>query len=68
MGFIFSLQPSSLAQPRRQRSRAYKTRIRPNWFADNTRFWYRNDLADGVRQFIMVDALNGLRAAAFFNF
>ena len=22
----------------------YKARITPNWFAENTRFWYRNDL------------------------
>jgi dipeptidyl-peptidase-4 len=65
MGFFFSLQPSSLGQPRWQRSRVYKTSIHPHWFADNTRFWYRNDLADGAREFIMVDVLKGLRAPAF---
>lgn len=41
-----------------------KGRIEPNWFAGNSRFWYRNDLADGAREFIVVDAIAGTRAAA----
>lgn len=43
----------------------YKTQITPNWFADNTRFWYRNDLRGGEREFIVVDAGRGTRARAF---
>lgn len=45
--------------------RAYKTTITPHWFADNTRFWYRNDLRDGQREFILVDASKGVREPAF---
>ncbi|HJT78172.1 MAG TPA: prolyl oligopeptidase family serine peptidase [Gemmataceae bacterium] len=43
----------------------YKARITPHWFHDNTRFWYRNDLRGGTREFILVDAERGTRAAAF---
>ena len=42
-----------------------KDQIVPHWFDDNTRFWYRNDLAAGAREFIVVDAVKGTRAAAF---
>ncbi|MHC4351530.1 MAG: prolyl oligopeptidase family serine peptidase [Planctomycetota bacterium] len=60
---------SRLPQQRRRGprsgNRAYKTRIIPHWFAGNTRFWYRNDLRDGEREFIVVDASEGVRQQAF---
>ena len=43
----------------------YKTRIRAQWFADNQQFWYRNDLAEDAREFVLVDANEGTRTAAF---
>jgi dipeptidyl-peptidase 4 len=43
----------------------YRATITPHWFADNTRFWYGNNLADGTREFILVDAERGTRARAF---
>jgi dipeptidyl aminopeptidase/acylaminoacyl peptidase len=43
----------------------YKARITPHWFHNSTQFWYRNDLKDGAREFILVDALAGLRRPAF---
>lgn len=43
----------------------YRAEVRPHWFADSTRFWYRNDLADGAREFIVVDAERGTRERAF---
>ncbi len=46
-------------------NKVFKSRITPNWFADNTRFWYRNELADGMREFIVVDAVKGTRDPAF---
>jgi len=46
-------------------NRVYKDRVRPHWFADNTRFWYRNELRDGKREFILVDAEAGARRPAF---
>ena len=43
----------------------YKAQVTPNWFGDNTRFWYRNELAGGAREFILVDAERGTRQPAF---
>jgi len=61
--------PSTQARqrPSRRRSagRVYKTTITPHWFANDTRFWYRNDLRGGRREFVAVDAVKGVRAPAF---
>jgi dipeptidyl aminopeptidase/acylaminoacyl peptidase len=46
-------------------ARIYKDRVTPNWFANDTRFWYRNDLRGGGREFVLVDAEKGTRTAAF---
>ncbi|HKQ39081.1 MAG TPA: DPP IV N-terminal domain-containing protein, partial [Verrucomicrobiae bacterium] len=43
----------------------YKERITPFWFHGDTRFWYRNDLAGGAKEFIVVDAERGTRERAF---
>src|SRR5208283_3516957 len=42
-----------------------KAQVTPHWFQDNTRFWYRNDLKDGTREFIVVDVERGIRQPAF---
>jgi dipeptidyl aminopeptidase/acylaminoacyl peptidase len=51
----------------RQRTpnKVFKSEIKPNWFAENTRFWYRNDLPDGAKEFIVVDVNEGKRTSAF---
>ncbi|MBN2180614.1 MAG: DPP IV N-terminal domain-containing protein [Sedimentisphaerales bacterium] len=43
----------------------YKSRITPHWFADNKRFWYRNDLSGNTKEFVLVDAESGTRMPAF---
>jgi hypothetical protein len=43
----------------------YKAQITPHWFQNDTRFWYRNDLRDGAKEFIVVDAEHGVRKPAF---
>jgi hypothetical protein len=43
----------------------YKGQITPHWLADNQRFWYRNDLRDKTREFVLVNAEQGTRAPAF---
>lgn len=43
----------------------YRDHVEPHWYAGGTRFWYRNDLADGGREFVVVDAEHGLRRSAF---
>jgi dipeptidyl aminopeptidase/acylaminoacyl peptidase len=60
-------------QPQPQRSgrfgprdgRVLKSQITPHWFDGDNRFWYRNDLAGGAREFVLVDAEKGTRAPAF---
>ncbi len=42
-----------------------KARITPHWFHQNNRFWYRNDLGAGKREFILVDTESGTRKPAF---
>src|ERR1041385_8261535 len=54
------------APPRDEGSRrVFKDRIAPHWFHDNTRFWYRNELRGGAKEFIRVNAEHGTRVAAF---
>ncbi len=43
----------------------YKSSVDAHWLTDNTRFWYRNDLAHGTREFVLVDAEKGTRQPAF---
>src|SRR6266581_710727 len=43
----------------------YKSQITPHWFQNNTRFWYRNDLRAGAKEFIVVDAERATRGRAF---
>lgn len=75
---LFLLPLTTLAQEEQgellspqQRSRrdngqaVFKGRLEPHWYSNNNRFWYRNDLAHGAREFIVVDAVAGTRATAF---
>jgi dipeptidyl aminopeptidase/acylaminoacyl peptidase len=43
----------------------YRDRVTAHWFADDTKFWYRNDLKDKTKEFILVDADKGTRGPAF---
>src|SRR6476620_8692138 len=43
----------------------YNSRIEPHWFQGDTRFWYRNDLRGGAKEFVVVDAEKGTRQPAF---
>jgi dipeptidyl aminopeptidase/acylaminoacyl peptidase len=63
-------QTDTAAQQRRGRfggpeRGVYKARINPHWFHDDTRFWYRNELKGGAKEFIVVDAEQGIRRPAF---
>jgi dipeptidyl-peptidase 4 len=46
-------------------ARAYKLRIAPHWSSDGDFLWYRNDLRDDRREFILVDVIAGRREPAF---
>ena len=43
----------------------YKSSVTPNWLANDTKFWYRNDLSGGAKEFILVDTERGTRERAF---
>jgi dipeptidyl aminopeptidase/acylaminoacyl peptidase len=58
-------EPQQFQRPSQGNLGVYKDRITPNWFQANTRFWYRNDLRGGAREFVVVDAEAGTRSAAF---
>jgi hypothetical protein len=47
------------------RGKVFKDTLTPHWFADNTCFWYRNELSEGAKEFVVVDAAKGKRAPAF---
>jgi hypothetical protein len=46
-------------------SGVYRDRVTPHWFANETKFWYRNDLKDRTKEFVLVDAAKGTRKLAF---
>ncbi|MHC4520959.1 MAG: DPP IV N-terminal domain-containing protein, partial [Planctomycetota bacterium] len=46
-------------------NKVFKDRVRPHWLEDGPGFWYRNNLADGKRRYILVDAESGTRQPAF---
>jgi dipeptidyl aminopeptidase/acylaminoacyl peptidase len=46
-------------------NKVFKDRVVPHWLPGNTQFWYRNDLADEAREFILVNAEAGVRQPAF---
>lgn len=54
-----------LGQPARPEPRVYRDKVEPHWFGDNTKFWYRVDLAEKKKEFILVDADKGTRERAF---
>ena len=47
------------------RGKVFRARVEPHWLSDNRRFWYRVDLADDARQFLLVDAETGEKQPAF---
>jgi dipeptidyl aminopeptidase/acylaminoacyl peptidase len=57
--------PQVRSRAGRDDRRMYRSRIEPNWLASNDQFWYRNDLAQGGREFILVDAKKKTRELAF---
>ncbi len=62
-----SPQESPQASPRVEPGprRVFKDRIAPHWFAGGARFWYRNELRDGAKEFVVVDTERGVRELAF---
>jgi dipeptidyl aminopeptidase/acylaminoacyl peptidase len=49
---------------KRAENAAFKLRLEPHWL-DDARFWYRNDLADGVSEYVLIDAPSKRRTSPF---
>ena len=65
---LASFGQADAAQPGRRPAAdnlVFKARLTPHWFNNNSFFWYRNDLRDGVKEFILVEVGPGKRQAAF---
>ncbi|MBN1973333.1 MAG: prolyl oligopeptidase family serine peptidase [Sedimentisphaerales bacterium] len=60
-----TLQSSRARSAPRASRGMYKSQVVPNWFDENTRFWYINNLRDNKTEFILVDAEKGSRQRAF---
>src|SRR5438067_576217 len=45
--------------------KVFKAKVEAHWLPDNTHFWYRNELPDNAREFVLVDAEKGTRSPAF---
>jgi len=46
-------------------AKVYKDRISPHWAPDDSHMWYRNDLAKGAKEYVLVDLKKGNREPAF---
>lgn len=55
----------SAATASAQRPTALKLEVRPHWFADDAYCWYKNKLADGKSEYLLVDVEQGERRPAF---
>src|SRR5689334_19745311 len=49
---------------RRTENKVFKTQLTAHWLTNSARFWYRNDLAGGAREFVLVDAEKATRQPA----
>src|ERR1700730_5180913 len=45
-------------------AKIFRSAVRPHWM-DEYHFWYRNDLPEGKREFVLVDAAAPSRKPAF---
>ncbi len=46
------------------RNTVFKDKVHPHWLKGQQAFWYCNELADGKREYIFVDAAQGVRRPA----
>src|SRR6516165_6340047 len=47
------------------KGKMFRAKVTPTWLPDGKRFWYRNDLRNGAKEFVLVDAERGARQPAF---
>src|SRR5579871_5188750 len=45
--------------------KVFRASVKPNWIEGTDRFWYRNDLPEGKREFLLVDPAGPSKKPAF---
>jgi dipeptidyl aminopeptidase/acylaminoacyl peptidase len=55
----------ALSLGRRIEGKVFRDRVRPQWLAGNTRFWYRVETGPEACEYVLVDAERGTRQLAF---
>jgi dipeptidyl-peptidase-4 len=45
--------------------KVFRSSVKPNWITGSERFWYRNDLPGGRREFVLVDPAQATKQPAF---
>lgn len=63
--FLVALTPFFVRASETGGSSVFKEKINPHWAQDGESFWYRNDLDGGKKEFILVDAAEGVKRSAF---
>src|SRR5712671_5678364 len=51
--------PQRMARTNSGPRRVFRDQVTPHWFKNDSRFWYRNELREGAKEFVMVDAEKG---------
>ncbi|MEM8900355.1 MAG: DPP IV N-terminal domain-containing protein, partial [Bacteroidota bacterium] len=64
LAFMLSL-PLTFISLRAQDPKVYLNDIQVHWQEDNIHFWYRKDLKENEREFVLVNAQTGEKKAAF---
>ena len=49
------------ALTKRTENKVFRAKVEPHWLPGGNAFWYRNDLADGKKEWVQVDAVKGER-------
>ncbi len=69
---LVALQNAFGAEPSAERprgpaaeSRIYRDRIQAHWLPGNNQFWYQVQTGSGTHEFVLVDAVQGVRKPAF---
>src|SRR5579859_5694969 len=45
--------------------KVFRASVTPHWIGESDRFWYRNDLPEGRREFVLVDPVKPSKGPAF---
>ena len=49
----------------RTRNLVFRQNVKPNWFDENRKFWYRVQIGSDVHEYVLVDAEQGKRSLVF---